>query len=175
MSYHMRDRADGQIEIIFLRPTLIGIFPDRDLARRVCILLEADDEGIRDDDDAAPTEADTAPETASERAPETPVALPVPVAPRPTSPARLPPAPPVELSEEQREAAFARIIDGEKIARIAPDFGLSMGQLRGMWAHHCRTAQRHIAEAGPQECRLCGKTFTPSVTNPDTCARCSHG
>lgn len=63
---------------------------------------------------------------------------------------------------------------GEPIASVAPDFGLSPAQLRGVWGHHCKVMQRHLAEGGQVACKLCTKPFTPSISHPETCARCSH-
>ena len=34
-------------------------------------------------------------------------------------------------------------------------------------------ARRAVAEGGQQPCSLCAHPFTPSISNPDTCARCS--
>lgn len=99
--------------------------------------------------------------------------LPV-VAEVPRAPARLA-APKMALSEAQRDAAFMRLGGGEPIALVAQDFGVSQAQLRGAYGHHCKLIQRHLAEGGQQPCSLCQKPFTPSLSHPDTCARCSHG
>lgn len=205
MSYALRDRPDGQVELVFLRPTLIGTFPDRDLARRVCVLLENDEdlpEDILPDDgpsdleleDAAgeqtlralvttspdpvqPTLSAGPPSTkASPKAPKKRQASTLPV----PAEKRLPPVPiktvePAHLTEDQKDAAFARLGAGEKLAAVAADFDITMNQLRGMWANHKRQLQKYMAEGGQQPCQLCGRQFTPSPSHPDTCSRCSHG
>ena len=81
---------------------------------------------------------------------------------------------PTKLTEEQRDQAFQRLGLGEKLAVVAPDFGLSMEQLRAMWAGHKRQLQRFHASGGQISCTLCARPFTPSESRPDTCARCSH-
>ena len=78
-----------------------------------------------------------------------------------------------DLTPEQTQQAFARIQLGDKIHDVAKDFGLTMGQLRGKWANSKRQLQKHLAEGGQQPCSLCAHPFTPSISNPDTCARCS--
>ncbi|AWD21592.1 hypothetical protein [Fuscovulum blasticum] len=40
MTYMLRDRPDGQVEIVLSRPVLVGIFPERDVALRVCAFLQ---------------------------------------------------------------------------------------------------------------------------------------
>lgn len=82
-------------------------------------------------------------------------------------------AEPTRLTDAQREEAFRRLGHGEKLAVVAPDFGLSMQVLRAMWAGHKSSMQRFHATGGQIACALCHKPFMPSETNPDTCARCS--
>ena len=36
MTYTIRDRQDGMVEIVFSSPILIGIFPERDPAEKAC-------------------------------------------------------------------------------------------------------------------------------------------
>lgn len=187
MGYIVRDRSDGQVEIVLARPMLIGVFPDRDIADRVCAMLRADEPPLPDDEpamfaraaadvvDAAAEDLDKiadevapAPRRYSRRT-QVPALAPV----KPQAPARTAPAV-HNLSEAQIAQAFARIQQGEKIHAVATDNDLTMGQLRGMWANHKRQLQRYMADAGQQPCRLCTRPFTPSITNPDTCARCSQ-
>lgn len=40
MSYMLRDRPDGQFEIVLSRPILVGIFPEKDVAARVMFFLQ---------------------------------------------------------------------------------------------------------------------------------------
>lgn len=188
MSYHMRERADGQVEILLHRPVLIGVFPDPDVAGHVLALLSAEDlelppdepasyqqaredvaaaEELALDEVAGPKPSPPPAHSAKQRA-QLPAALreqpraPVPIATRP------------ELSEDEVQRAFARIQNGEKIHAVAADFGLTMGQLRGMWANHKRRMQTFMAQDGQQPCKHCARPFTPSISHPDTCARCSH-
>lgn len=188
MSYMLRDRPDGQVEIVLSRPVLIGIFPDPDVAARVCAWLQADEPELPADEaavfarataDVAEAEGEDYSEFLSRHVdrfgPGRPVQLPAVVEDQRTPTVLAKVSVPRDLTEAQIDAAFSRIASGEKLARIAPDYGLSMGQLRGMWANHKRQLQKHLAEGGQQPCALCQKPFTPSVSNPDTCARCSHG
>lgn len=189
MSYLLRDRPDGQVEIVLFRPVLIGTFPERDVAERVYAFLKHDEPALPDDAPASFSKANADVHEAegaslaeilpddlkplAEKVAEPVRNLPALTPEKPQAPVFL--TPPVgRLTEEQRETAFRRIADGQKIGDIAPEYGLTMGQLRAMWAHHRRMLQRHLAEGGPVACRLCERPFTPSVMHPDTCARCSH-
>lgn len=185
MSYMLRDRPDGQFEIVLSRPILVGIFPEKETASRVMFFLQEEETELVDDAsasfgqalrDAAAAEADTqaalldvvdVPEASP------PALLPVVVVKPKANPVAL--VPRVLLSDEQTEAAFARIIAGEKIGVVAPDFGLTMQQLRGLWANQCRKIQAHLAEGGQVPCKMCRTKFMPSLSHPDTCARCSRG
>lgn len=196
MTYMLRDRPDGQVEIILTRPVLVGIFPKRDVARRVCSFLQ--DEAIDWSSeepagvaDIALVEPDDLPDADESRLRDLVEASRNTPAPPPTSPPRpvrnlpavvpeKPRQPPIltpktpDLTDGQIATAFRRIAGGEKLVVVAPDFGLTMGQLRGMWANHKRQLQKHIAEGGQVPCVLCTRPFTPSISHPDTCARCSH-
>lgn len=119
MSYVLRDRSDGQVEIIFSRPVLIGVFPERDMAERVRAFLKDDQPELPDDR-------------------------------------------PAHFREAKADAGEA-----------ATDLGLSVFQLRGMWANHRRQMQTYMAGSGQQPCQQCQRPFTPSISNPETCARCS--
>lgn len=185
MSYMMRDRPDGQFEIVLTRPILVGIFPEREIASRVMLFLSEDEMEMTDDApasfgqalrDAAAAEADT--QAALQALIEAPQASPplthlpaVRAQPKARSVALVPR---VVLTEAQQELAFARITAGEKIGAVAPDFGLSFQQLRGLWANQCRKIQAHLAEGGQVPCKMCSAKFIPSLSHPDTCARCSR-
>ena len=194
MTFMLRDRPDGQVEIIIQRPILVGVFPERDMAERVCALLQADDPELPEDHPsgfatAAADVEETVRAFVAEQEDKTrnvlfpqygesdiPKAnLPVPVPEAPRAPAMLKVLTPHALTEAQIDAAFSRIAGGEKLSDVARDIDLPMGQLRGMWANHKRQLQKHMADGGQQPCSLCEKPFTPSVSHPDTCARCSHG
>lgn len=187
MGYIVRDRTDGQVEIVLSRPVVMGVFPEREIADRVCAFLRDEQPQLADDEPAifargaaekiasAPLDLD---EVADEIAPaprhtHRKMQLPAAAPEKPRAPAVSAPAPHT-LSEDQIAQAFTRIQKGEKILSVAADFGLSMGQLRGMWANHKRQMQKYMAADGQQACRLCQRAFTPSISNPDTCARCSH-
>lgn len=190
MSYSVRDRQDGMVEVVFSAPILIGIFPERDTAEKVCAYMQTDDSESeiplpeaagfgRAKADVA--EAEAADLEAIEAEAAAPVRktrprtrnLPALVKDKPQMPVQLKQVDAIELTAEQTQHAFARIQQGEKIHAVAKDFGLTMGQLRGKWANHKRHLQQHLAEGGQQPCSLCAHPFTPSISNPDTCARCS--
>ena len=195
MSYMLRDRPDGQVEIILTKPILIGVFPERDVASRVCALLQDDAIDWPDTTppgfataaaDVAEAEADAADLAAAEAeakfrrlverarpVPRTVRNLPAVVPDAPRAPAFLTPKAP-HLTDDQKDTAFRRIAEGEPIAKVAPDFGLNTFQLQGAWAAYRKKMQKHLAEGGQIECSLCRKPFTPSISHPDTCARCSH-
>jgi hypothetical protein len=82
--------------------------------------------------------------------------------------------PRADLTPEQLEAAFERIGMGEKVSAVAVSMGVNFGGLRAQWANHCRYLQKHLAEGGQIACGMCTRPFTPSISHPDTCARCSH-
>lgn len=191
MSYMLRDRPDGQFEIVLQRPILVGIFPEREVASRVMYFLQEDAlEMVEDapalfgrasDDVAEALQAADVGHTeilphaialyAKAAKPAGRNLLPA-VMHKPQAARQL--AVSVNLREEAATAAFARIAGGEKIATVAPDFFVSFNQMRAMWAAHCRKLQQHIAEGGKVPCGMCKTPFTPSMTHPDTCARCSR-
>lgn len=185
MSYILRDRSDGQVEIIFSRPVLVGVFPERDVAQRICSFLSDDEIEPLDQQTSTPT---TAPEELADndtlmdefadaprqhrRKPEGGMLLPA-IVERPRAAVSQKAAIVNHLSDDEIAGAFARITAGEKIHAVADDVGLTMGQLRSMWANHKRNMQKFMAADGQQACSHCAKAFTPSLTNPNTCARCS--
>ncbi len=197
MSYMLRDRPDGQVEIVLMKPILIGIFPEREVGQRVCALLQDEEIDWPVEEpagfgtaaaDVAEAEAAALEEAGEARlrelvekhrpaptpAPPRPVRnLPAVVPDKPVAPAFLTPKAPL-LTEAERDRAFARIAAGEKISTVALELGLSTGQLQGMWSQHKRRLQKHLAEGGQITCRSCKRQFTPSISHPETCARCSH-
>lgn len=188
MSYMLRDRPDGQFEIVLSRPILVGIFPEKDTASRVMFFLQEDELDLVEAEPALFGRASEDVAEAIEAADIGPVEI-IPFAkpvkaPRATAfqlPAVIdkPQAArqlvaTTKLSDEARTAAFARLAAGEKLAVVAPDFFLPMNQLRGIWAAHLRTSQKHMAEGGKVACNMCKTPFTPSHSHPDTCARCSR-
>ena len=195
MTLMLRDLPDGRVQISLASPLVIATVKDRDMASFVCAFVDADIAEFPDDlaevpaadDDAtvdlAALEAALFPAADAGSVTETPKThrrskrrgsnLPV-VAEVPRAPAKLAPAK-LSLTEDQREAAFMRLGGGEPIAIVAQAFGVAQAQLRGAYGHHCKLIQRHLAEGGQQPCSLCQKPFIPSLTRPETCARCSHG
>lgn len=203
MTYMLRERPDGHVEIIVHTPTIVGVFPDRGIAEKVRVWLQDDDAfGQVEDEPAgfATAAADVAQAEAEALADIAPIDAvpaflrdqrPPPETLKPRQdrrkrvqmpaedeklrpPAMLPVHVPSGLSEEQINTAFARLTAGEKIAVVAPDFALTFNQLRGMWANYKRRLQAHLAEGGQENCAGCGRRFTPSISSPDKCARCSH-
>ncbi len=181
MTYMLRDRLDGQVEIILQQPILVGIFAERESAQRVCAFLSETALEMPEDQPAgfATATADVAELEAEIESLDPPVFmpsrrnLPAIVPDKPSAPAFLKLAP-TELTEDQREAAFRRISEGERLSDVAVDIGVGIAQLRGMWTGHKRRLQAHIAVGGQIQCKMCTKEFTPSISHPDTCARCSH-
>lgn len=185
MTYILRDRPDGMVEIVMSRPVLVGIFPDSDVAAKVYAFL-SDEPELPDDrpanfaavaTDAANVVADTADlirkATEADRPKPKAAKLQLPaVVEKPAAPVWVTPTPNL-LSDEDKAKAFARLGNGEKLVSVAKDFGVTFAQLRGSWASHKRHLQKFMAEDGQQACKHCRKPFTPSLTNPETCARCS--
>jgi hypothetical protein len=203
MTFMLRDRPDGQIEIVVNRPQVIGVFTDRDYAQKFFVFLQ-DEDAFGQVEDApagfATASADVKEAELGDIAEVAAMDQRLPAFLRPVAP---PPSPkprqdrldaiqlpavveppkrtalvaveqPRHLTEEQLAQAFDRITMGEKLAVVAPDFGLTLNQLRGMWANHKRYLQKHLAEGGQIACALCTEPFTPSISSPDKCARCSH-
>ncbi len=155
MKYMVQSRPDGQAEIMEITPVRIGIIADPAVACRIVDLLNA-----------APQAGATVPAAIADKAEEPGDEAPLaPVFVR---------AEPVTLPQERRETALKRLTAGEEPAAVALDLGVSVSQLRGIWARHRRELQRFYASGGQETCKLCARLFTPSVSNPDTCARCSH-
>lgn len=181
MTIAMRDRPDGQVEIVLYRPEIVGVMNDRDMAARFVAFLQQDDPDLIEEEPsgfatAAADVAGVADLDLDDVVPAVPhrvANLPAVVSEKPQAPVFV--AAPKELTEAEVDAAFDRLHAGEKLAVVAQDVGITMGRLRGMWASHLKHLQRHMAEGGQQPCTLCRRPFTPSITNPDTCARCSQG
>ena len=201
MTFVLRDRPDGQVEIIVERPVLVGIFPERETAEKVRAFLQAEDDDPPEEPplfstsaitvvgEAETDEKDLVETLAGANLDENVVSVPVtPRKPRkakavanlpavveqPQSAALIVHTPPETLTEAQLAAAFRRIEEGERLSVVSLDLGIAWPRLRGLWAQHCRSLQKHMAEGGAVQCRLCKKDFTPSVSHPETCARCSH-
>lgn len=182
MTYMMRERPDGQMEIIMSRPVVVGIFPERDIAQKVFAFLqddavdwpEAEPPGFVTREDLAEVQAEIEEErqAVSPKADRRSAALPA-IVERPAPPATIIASDTI-LSGPQLDEAFARIGAGEQVKDVAVSFGVSMGHMRAHWARHRRTLQRHLADGGQEPCSLCGRAFTPSISSPDKCARCSH-
>lgn len=181
MTILMRDRPDGQVEIVLYRPEVVGVMNDRELAARFVAFLEQDDPDLITEEpsgfatataDVAEAEdldlGDLVPPLSRAARANLPVVIEAPQPPVFV-------AAPKELTETEIDGAFERLHAGEKLTVVATSLGITMGRLRGMWAAHKRNLQRHIAESGQQACSLCDRPFTPSVSSPDKCARCCHG
>lgn len=180
MTYMLRDRPDGQVEVVILRPAVVGILTDRDLAERFVAFLKCEEPELVEEApasfataaaDVAEAEAGVVEEIAAVAEPvfrHLPAVIDLPQAPK-TLPVVRP-----KLSEAQLDRAFARIGGGEKLGAVALALGVPMGQMRGAWAQHRRRMQEYLAKGGQQSCTLCGKAFTPSISSPDKCARCAH-
>lgn len=78
-----------------------------------------------------------------------------------------------DLPAEVMAPAFERLERGERLQAVAADLGVPWPSLRGAYAGYKSRRQREIARGGMSTCSLCSKEFMPSVTSPDTCARCT--
>ncbi len=185
MTYMLRDRPDGQVEIILQKPILVGIFPERDMAQRVFTMLQEEVVDLTEDkrgslsvaaQDVADAEADDLSELMPSPAVTPPRRvrnLPAIVPHQPVAPPSIRPDP-LLLTEDQKDIAFRRISEGERVSDVAREMGVSSPQLRGHWTAHKRKTQKHIAEGGQIACSGCKRPFMPSISQPYTCARCSH-
>ena len=79
-----------------------------------------------------------------------------------------------DLPTEVMAPAFERLERGERLQAVAADLGVPWPSLRGAYAGYKSRRQREISRAGMSTCSLCSKEFMPSVTSPDTCARCTR-
>ena len=200
MTYQIRDRQDGMFEIVIMTPVLAGIFPERETALRFCAYLSDIEPELIEEEPSSfgqasrdVREAEAADLLDQAGSPDAPKragkAMAIPNLPtvrrspyvpaskepdeRPRMAAQISDNGYWPMTDAETQAAFARIQQGEKISDVARDCPVSMGQLRGKWANYKRNLQKHMAAAGPQPCKLCAREFTPSISNPDTCARCS--
>lgn len=175
MTFSMRDRPDGQVEILLCRPEVVGVMADRAMARKFLAFLHAevlDQAFVQAKTNETEAEIADLPDHAAAAPRRVPAVLPALIDERPRPPVFV--ASTRRLSEAETEAAFDRLLAGEKLTEVASSFALTMGQLRGMWAAHRKKMQRHLAEGGQQPCSLCQRPFTPSISSPDKCARCAH-
>lgn len=179
MGYYMRDRPDGQVEIVLSNPILIGTFPDRAIARRVCELLQTDaidwPEETRSSS-ATPAAADISPEVSADHvAPRINITVTDaadPVAQR--MPAMVAAAVDAGVAQTQPdwEAMFARLEAGEPLTAVAVEYGVPMTSLRARWVARPRPGEG--SAGGQVNCSLCSRPFRPSLASPDKCARCSR-
>ena len=184
MTYMLRDRADGQIEIVHLRPTVVGVIIDRHMAEAFVRFL-----GRRDGEDGDTITLEPGSPTASaalaealEKAEVMDVAAArvkananVIISPLRPAPAETQGAKPVSVAD--RDAAFACLRAGEKLTDVAERYGMTMGRLRGLWAQSRKTDRPAAEPAWPEyseDCRLCGKTFVACDVSDGLCARCSR-
>lgn len=184
MGYEIRDRSDGMFEVVITRPVMVGIFPDWIRAESYRAWLSDHDPELPAEEpacfgqalkDVAEAETDDLSEIAPPPVRKSPPArnLPAVVPEKPKAPAQVVADSGANFTPEQRQEMFSRIHNGEKVIDVAKDFGISFGQLRGMWANHKRYMQKYMAEDGQEPCLNCKRMFTPSLSNPYTCARCS--
>lgn len=183
MTIMLRDRPDGQVEVVLNRPEVIGVMRDHDFAAQFVAFLTERDPELKLAGDVVPFTDDTIEELVAviNASDGTEVArhlqavsrqLPT-VSAKPKLPARPKPLP-MSLTESQREAAFDRIQEGEPLAAVAACYDVAPAQLRGAFGAYRKSLQRHLAEGGQVPCRLCQTSFIPSISHPETCARCSH-
>ena len=167
MEFALRDRDDGQIELVRYEPVVVGTFVDRDTANNIIRLL-SQEEIQRQSPLFTVSVEDNVAEPAPD--PEPVVAVVPPPAPEVPAPGTaIVAAPPSDL-----DALFERIRNGEKIADIAEDVGMSMLSLRSKWANHRRYLKAVVNPDEKARCAMCDREFTVSAISPDRCARCAH-
>ena len=183
----LRETAEGLIEIIETRPTVLGVFERRDVAEGFMAWYQAQSEeppkpASRRAKAAAralpPPRSEAAtpvapPRRAEKAAPDGGIMSELPmVVSQPAPPARRPSNPP--LNDRERTEALDRLTAGETLMTVSKSMGLPWTQLRSVWATHKQRLQRYLAEGGSEECSVCARPFIPSVSQPQTCARCSR-
>ncbi len=187
MSYYLRDRPDGQVEVLFLRPIMVGICDSWAEADQARVFLKDEYPDLPDlppinfweaKKDVAEAEVLDLSELVPDSADPVRVALlrltpPTVASVRPVPSPQLPAIRPPSLSQDDMHRAFARIQQGEEMRVVAGDLRISMFQLSSAWDSHRREMQVFMASAGRQPCLHCGRPFTPSISSPETCARCS--
>ena len=188
MSYYLRDRSDGQVEIVLHRTVQVGLYPNWSAAEESRTFLKDDQPELSDDSPACFARVNgNAEEAASFDPPdllsEEPASVRKParrrnrslpaVVSRPRAPIQTVVATPPQLTGDLLQQALGRIQMGDSLRDIARDFGVSMFVLSAAWDRHKREMQVFMASAGQQPCAHCQRLFTPSISSPDTCARCS--
>lgn len=190
MSYILRDRSDGPVEVLFFRPILVGLCDSWTEAEQLRVFLKDEHPELPDLPpvnfwEARKEEAEASALDLSDLA--TPAVapvrksaarcvrnLPAPVS-QPKAAVRKAAPAPVELTDDQLRHALGRIQQGDSLREVAQDSGVSMFELSTAWDRHRREMQTFMASAGQQPCKHCGRRFTPSISHPETCARCNHG
>ncbi|MDO5648370.1 hypothetical protein [Paracoccus sp. (in: a-proteobacteria)] len=172
-------RPDGGVEVRQITETVIATFTDPAHAALFCAALTADETPDARFFDHAEGQPDAAP------APVAVVAVQNETDTPPNRQARRdemdddrprqPPETTVQASDDDLQWAFARIESGDKIQDIAAEKGWNWRSLRASWSRECQRRQKEVAASGPVNCTLCDRAFTPSLSNPDTCARCAKG
>ena len=188
MSYYLRDRSDGQVEIVLHRTVQVGLYPNWSAAEDARTFLKDDQPELPDDSPACFARINS---DAGEAASFDPSGLlsedPAPVrkparrrnrnrpavVSKPRAPIQTTIAAPPRLAGDRLQQALSRVQMGDSLRDIAQDFGVSMFVLSSAWERHKREMQVFMASAGQQPCAHCQRLFTPSISNPDTCARCS--
>ena len=173
VTYMLRNRPDGQVELLQFDPRVVAVFPHLADAERVRLLLEnSGTEGTTETEEAAETpSAASASETEAfdpyHRAGN---ALVSPVAVTAVSDA----TPPSDASpaEPDWEGAMTRLASGEPLRLVADEMGLPWTALRGRWAQSKQRAPRR--DDTLTNCVICDREFRPSASSPDKCARCSR-
>lgn len=194
MSYSLRDLPDGRVEMVLSQPVLIAIFPERRVAQRICTALDRDQaaapasEASRQLEAPAKDEAMSSPKTLqqfrdlieSSRVQDAPTTMFRSVRNLTDATqdaggdAQILTLHPRDLPDAQRERAFRRLACGEALSSVARDLRLRRDVLRVAWEAHKRSEQRLLAAQGQRECEACRRAFTPSLTRPSLCARCSQ-
>lgn len=153
MSYQIRDRSDGMFELVFDKPVLVGIFPERDGAEKYCAFLNDQDPELPEDQpasfgqalkDVAEAVSDLDEISPPVRNSSRPANLPAVVPDKPKAPAQIRDDSAAGMSDEETAKAFARIQQGEKVFDVARDFSVSGEFAAGqMGQAQARPAETH--------------------------------
>lgn len=156
LTYMLRNRPDGQTELLQFDPRLIAVFPLKADAERVLASLEHHDTLAQAERPAEPEMQPLALNAMSQ---------PAPVEVTPPASGQLAPEP-------DWERAMTRLAAGEKLRLVAEDMGIVWTVLRGRWAQ--RSSAQPRSDDAMTNCMICDRPFRPSATSTDKCARCSR-
>ncbi|WP_158971959.1 hypothetical protein [Chachezhania sediminis] len=189
--FELRDRGDGNVDLVEIVPTVIATFTDRAHAERYFNVLTGSGapdqpQGVVTIENHAPGVDVSLQEASAEGG--GPVVVVSPTDPMPIVKRKSPPVAPVqappsdEPDEAQWTSAFKALADGGDLKTEADKLSVDFHKLRGKYARWCRDQKEAAVEpaaASDQssrvDCRLCGRAFKETPESDGLCARCFHG